>query len=459
MKVLEDEKYHSLRVDLIYSQKYGIYILSFICALVFSFIYKDHQNTLFLTGWLSTFAIYVAARFFISIYYWDSKQSSNFNFHKYEEVNFYISVFGGLLWGISAPLFLLEQDPHNLLFAISIYCGVCAGGLISNSTSLKANIGFTFTLLSTTIISFFFYKYAQKHSIIILLSLFNVACIYCAVMINTLVLNNLKLSFKNLKLLEELKASNAKQINIERQAMQSSNLATIGQMASGMAHEINNPLTIIKGNLNLLKRHFKISSHFSTDDYTEKSITKCLHSIDRIVNVIGSLKKMSQMNFNNPIVETTVSEILNDTLGFINEKLKCSNIKLIRNIENEDAIIQCDSTTTSQILLSIFSHAFQVSNQYNLNCIKIQTQVEEEFVYFRIESLRGENKEIKPNTHNSNLSSTTLEKDEFSLNLSLTQSIAKKLGGEFILDKNHPHLFILKLPINQFTKSNLETAA
>lgn len=459
MKVLEDDKYHSQRLDLIYESKIGIYVISLLCAITFTYTYYNSYVKFNAIVWISFFVAYIALRIFMGLYFWDCRKTSKFNYKTFDKNNIFISALGGLIWGSSTYLFLLEQPANNLLIGMMIYAGICAGGLISNSASLKANLAFTYSILLTSGITFIFYRYPERYSIITLLSLFTVGCTYCAIVINKLVLNNLKLSFKNLKLLEELRQSNAKKINIERQAKQASNLATIGQMASGMAHEINNPLTIIKGNLNLLKRHIKISSNFSADDYTEKSINKCLTSIERIVNVIGSLKKMSQMNFNNPIIEITINEVLNDTLGFINEKLKCSNIKLVRKVENEDVIIKCDSTTTSQLLLSIFSHAFQVCNQYKLNCIKVETQLQNEFVLYKIESRLSEDEGIKLNNSNIDPSNTFLEKDEFSLNLSITQSIANKLGGEFILDKNNPHLFILKLPINQFSKSNLGAAA
>lgn len=461
MKVLEDEKYHRERVDLIYSRKYGIYILSFITALVFIYIYNENQSTLSVMGWLGALTSYVGVRFFISIYYWDSRSSKSFKYQKYEEINFIISTLGGLIWGISTPLFLLNQLPHNLLFAISIYTGVCAGGLISNSASLKANIGYTFSLLTTSAISFLFYDYPEKHSIIILLTLFNIACIYCAIMINKLVLNNLKLSCNNLKLLEELRESNVKQLLIEKEALQSSNLATIGEMASGMAHEINNPLAIIKGNLNLLKRHMKINSILVTDDYADKSINKCLDSIQRIVNVSGSLKKMSQMNFNNPAIDISVREILNNSLGFINEKLKCSNIKLIRETKDEEIVIQCDSTTTSQILLSIISHAFQTCIQRKYEWIRVKAKVEDEYVYFEVESVKNDDH------NNEDLSALILNYCEYnsqknnhkSFNLTLTQSMATKVGGELILDKNNCQLVILKLPIQIRKNSSTYSAA
>lgn len=463
MKVLEDDNYHSQRLDLIYEPKAGIYVISFLCAITFAYSYYNPIEKFSAVIWLSTFVLYIALRIFMGLYYWDSRKTKHYNYKKFDNLNFYITSLGGIIWGISTYLFLLRQPSHNLLIGIMIYAGVCAGGMISNSASLKANLSFIYTILLTSMVSFFFYNQPEKYSIVTLMALFSIGCTYCAIIINKLVLNNLKLSYKNQQLLDEVKESNSKQIIIERQALQSSKMATIGEMASGMAHEINNPLAIIKGNLNLLKRHLKLDNVDSTDEFYDKSINKCLENINRIVEVISSLKKMSQLSFDNPILSISVKEILNDSIGFINEKLKCSNIRLIRDSINEDVIIQCDSITTSQILLGIISYAFGVCSKRNHSWIKIRTLVVEDYIHFEVYFSEYDHnfpilKQSLSNISNSNSHDTDTKKLQ-AYDLSLNQSLANKMGGNITADDETPQCLRFTIPKSGLKSKDFKSAA
>jgi len=70
-----------------------------------------------------------------------------------------------------------------------------------------------------------------------------------------LMFQNASLQQNQKRQIEKLEAMNKQMQNVELQLIQSEKLASIGQLAAGVAHEINNPLAYINANLNSLKRY------------------------------------------------------------------------------------------------------------------------------------------------------------------------------------------------------------
>lgn len=70
-----------------------------------------------------------------------------------------------------------------------------------------------------------------------------------------LMFQNAELQQKQKRQIDELEAMNKAMKNVELQLVQSEKLASIGQLAAGVAHEINNPLAYVNANLNSLKRY------------------------------------------------------------------------------------------------------------------------------------------------------------------------------------------------------------
>lgn len=66
-------------------------------------------------------------------------------------------------------------------------------------------------------------------------------------------------------------------------------LATIGRMVAGIAHEINNPLTFMRINTELLKRHLK-----DHDPVIEHPLGALEQGINRITNIVSNLKRFSR---------------------------------------------------------------------------------------------------------------------------------------------------------------------
>jgi len=76
-----------------------------------------------------------------------------------------------------------------------------------------------------------------------------------------LALDNARLYSESLRQLDEIKRTHTQLIHAEKQLIHSEKLSAVGELASGVAHEINNPLTTILGQTHLLLTHPETSSH------------------------------------------------------------------------------------------------------------------------------------------------------------------------------------------------------
>lgn len=138
----------------------------------------------------------------------------------------------------------------------------------------------------------------------------------------------------NRELLSRLKQKEAELQHADR-------LATIGRMAAGVAHEINNPLTFIKINAELLARTALAADNPqlpAAGSNSERPIKAILHGVDRIANIVNGLKRFSrQEQKGKQAVE--LSQCLNSAWQLI-----ASDQKLVQNIH-----LTCRVASTIQV--------------------------------------------------------------------------------------------------------------
>ncbi len=113
--------------------------------------------------------------------------------------------------------------------------------------------------------------------------------------------NQATLAIENALFFEELK-------NNEAYMVQSEKLASLGQLASGMAHEIHNPLTIISGEAQLYLERFKTQDQ-KVDDLLHSIIEECHRAAD-ITRRILRFAKPSPQEFGEVNLGTTLQETL-----------------------------------------------------------------------------------------------------------------------------------------------------
>lgn len=141
--------------------------------------------------------------------------------------------------------------------------------------------------------------------------------------------------------------------------IQSAKMTSLGEMASGMSHEINNPLAIIKGNIALLQSLEKDTSPDKNQIY--KSLATIDQTVDRIAGIIKSLQSFARDGALEKSTELYISTLIKNTLIFYRNRISNAGIILNIDCEESDLIIIGKQAQLNQALANLVSNAFEAA--------------------------------------------------------------------------------------------------
>lgn len=226
-------------------------------------------------------------------------------------------------------------------------------------------------------------------------------------------------------------------------------LASLGEMAASIAHEINNPLTIINGNVGLLRRilvHAQDLNHPKANQYLD-SIEKTVHRIDKIIR---GLKAMSRDGFNDPFEMVDLAGTIINANSLMREKFRYHGIEIRENVPTRGAWLECRSVQVEQIIINLLSNAFDAIRDLPEKWVDISIFDDGLNWVIRItDSGAGipegmQNKIMQPFFTTKQLYQGT------GLGLSISKAIAEDHGGSLELDPIAKNTcFVLTLPKNQ----------
>ncbi len=132
---------------------------------------------------------------------------------------------------------------------------------------------------------------------------------------------------KVLKSKDKLEKAHEKLKSQQQQLIHSEKLASVGQLAAGVAHEINNPTSFVRGNLEVLKEYKdQIKKLLSAYSVLEKKIHEGdTLSLDSVINNINDIKNESDMSYILSDMDSLLDESIDGTqrIQKIVEDLKC----------------------------------------------------------------------------------------------------------------------------------------
>ena len=156
---------------------------------------------------------------------------------------------------------------------------------------------------------------------------------------------------------------------VERQRLESeksAKMAALGEMAGGIAHEINNPLAIITGYIQRLKTSLQ-----APDTKTSEYIATIEKTALRITKIVKGLRQFSRSADDDPTARTQVKEIVDDTLVLCSERLKYE-LKFIYAGCAGDLYLDCRGTEISQVLMNLLTNAADAAMTTEEKWVKLE---------------------------------------------------------------------------------------
>ncbi len=141
-------------------------------------------------------------------------------------------------------------------------------------------------------------------------------------------------------------------------AEQNSQLASIGQLAAGVAHEINNPLALINETAGYIKDLFTIKSQYQHDPELMEQIDSILDAVDRCGTITRQLLSFARrLDLRAQAVD--LKNMVADVINFHKKEAAYRNITLHVDIPDEIPRIETDRGKLQQVILNLVNNAFQ----------------------------------------------------------------------------------------------------
>lgn len=137
----------------------------------------------------------------------------------------------------------------------------------------------------------------------------------------------------------------------------SSKLVVLGEMAGGIAHEVNTPLATIKFAVELMKEN--LLDAIPDTEFVLKKLELVDRTLGRINTIIRNLRNFARDGSQDPMRRVNVREVLDDTLSLCRERFKKHNIEIrVVITDNTDFFINCRTVQISQVILNLLSNSF-----------------------------------------------------------------------------------------------------
>jgi two-component system NtrC family sensor kinase len=151
-------------------------------------------------------------------------------------------------------------------------------------------------------------------------------------------------------------------------AEQTHQLASIGQLAAGVAHEINNPLALIGETAGYIKDLFSMEAHYRNDEEILEHIDTILDSVERCGMITRQLLGFAR-KFDIRIQQVKLKQIISDVLVFHKKETEYRNISVHVDVPENIPEIETDRGKLQQIMINLVNNAFQA--MHNGCCLDI----------------------------------------------------------------------------------------
>jgi signal transduction histidine kinase len=168
----------------------------------------------------------------------------------------------------------------------------------------------------------------------------------------------------------ELQQTNIKLIH-------SSKLASLGEMSAGLAHEINNPLTIISGTIGLLKKYRDDPEKF------ENKISSIEKSCQRISRIVMGLKKFSRSGYEGNFKTISLNSIVQEVLTLTRIKSNMHEVNVTFDCQSEGQIF-CDEVEIEQVLINLINNAIDAVKDKQDKWVKISVFAKDTMLVLRV---------------------------------------------------------------------------
>jgi two-component system, NtrC family, sensor kinase len=228
---------------------------------------------------------------------------------------------------------------------------------------------------------------------------------------------------------------------IHAQLFRSEKLASIGKLAAGVAHEINNPLTGILTNASLLLEDLPVDDPRHEDaDVIVRETIRCREIVKRLLDFARQTKPLKQT--------TNINTIIDNIIFLVRNQASFRNISIVKNLTDNLPMIMADTDQIQQVFINIILNAAEAMPKggtldITSNLLSKSDQIEIKFT----DSGIGISEEVKEKIFDPFF---TTKDQGTGLGLSISYGIIEQHGGTINVEskKGIGSTFTILLPVN-----------
>lgn len=151
---------------------------------------------------------------------------------------------------------------------------------------------------------------------------------------------------------------------IQKRVMLSSKLAALGEMAAGIAHEVNNPLQVMMANIELLE--------MTTGDRGLKRIENLKDGVFRIKGIIKDLLIFAREE-TTAVEDVDVNSVVEKVVGILKNQLKVANTGIALELDRRPLAVKCNKNLFQQVIINLLQNAkdaIEESGKGSMVCIR-----------------------------------------------------------------------------------------
>ena len=246
-----------------------------------------------------------------------------------------------------------------------------------------------------------------------------------------------------------------KRLEAEQQLIQASKMATLGEMATGIAHELNQPLSVIKTVSSFFLK--KIGKHEAiAEEVVSNMLGKVDSNVDRAAKIINHMRQFARKS-DTELEKVQVNDVIRRAFEIFSQQLKVRGIDVNWNIDENLPAIYADPGRLEQVFINLLLNARDAIGEYrelnpgvkDVEAITLTTGVKNEAVTCEVcDTGTGLPPDVAEKIFEPFFTTKEVGKGT-GLGLSISYGIVQDCGGSIKTRPNEPRgtCFILEFPV------------
>lgn len=229
-------------------------------------------------------------------------------------------------------------------------------------------------------------------------------------------------------------------------ALYSEKMASLGELAAGIGHELGNPIAAIQGRAEMLKFSVENNSP-GLAEQALKTADSILSLTNRLAGILRSMNSLARESSQDPFLIQRLEPILENTLEFGREKFRKREIEVLLEDIDPDLSLECRDTQIIQILVNLINNASDAIQKLPERWIRVGAESKGELVRITVtDSGKGIPEDVRDRIFEP-FYTTKPSGMGTGLGLHISHSLAAQHGGSLTIDPAHPNTrFVLTLP-------------